>query len=175
MTERSLKMHKLITLACVILATLLLTSVAQAVAPDHETFEFPYSYVDTDTCGFPIAVEGFFTNMIIDSSLATGTGTTELHQSDVATLSANGVTLRVDDHYTIFVTWLDGVATSAKHVGVLDNISGPNGGHIFLRTGQAVYEVVFDPDLGFYVDGPLVTRHGLRDNFDAAEFCAAFA
>ena len=64
---------------------------------------------------------------------------------------------------------------SAKHVGVLDNISGPNGEHLFFRTGQAVYEVVFDPVLGYYVDGPLVTRHGIRDDFDATEFCAAFA
>ena len=34
--------------------------------------------------------------------------------------------------------------------------------------------VVLDPDTGFYVDGPLVTRHGVRDDFDAAAFCAAF-
>jgi hypothetical protein len=33
---------------------------------------------------------------------------------------------------------------------------------------------VFDPILGFYVDGPLVARHGLRDDFDPVAFCAAF-
>lgn len=151
-----------------------LTAPATAAAPDHELFRFAYQYVDTQECGFPVAVSGEFTNMIIDSSLASGTGTLELHQSDIATLTAKGVTLRVNDHYTIFVTIVNGVPTSATHVGVLDNIIGPNGEHIFFRTGQAVYQVVFDPDLGFYVDGPLVTRHGLRDNFDAAEFCAAF-
>jgi hypothetical protein len=168
-------MSKLIVLAAAILGALTIGGSALATAPDREVFKFPYSYVDTDTCGFAIAVEGVFTNMIIDTSLATGTGTLELHQSDVATLTANGVTLSVDDHYTIFVTWVDGIATSAKHVGVLDNIIGPNGDHIFFRTGQAVYEVVRDPDTGFFVDGPLVTRHGLRDNFDAARFCGAFA
>jgi len=169
-------MHKLIATATLIFATLMLAAAtARAEAPDHELFQFSYSYVDTDTCGFPISVQGVFTNMIVDSSLATGTGTTELHQSDVGTMTANGVTLLVNDHYTIFVTWVDGVAVSAKHVGVLDNITGPTGEHIFFRTGQAVYQVVRDPDTGFYVDGPLVTRHGLRDNFDATEFCAAFS
>jgi hypothetical protein len=167
-------MYKLLALVSAMIAALTIAAAASATAPDHELFVSPYSYVDTDTCGFPIAVEGTFTNMIIDGAVATGTGTLELHQSDVATLTANGITLRVDDHYTIFVTWIDGVATSAKHVGVLDNIIGPNGDHIFFRTGQAVYQVVRDPDTGFFVDGPLVTRHGLRDNFDATEFCAAF-
>ena len=73
------------------------------------------------------------------------------------------------------VTFVDGVPVSAKHVGLLDSITGPNGEHIFFRTGQAVYAAVFDPVLGFYVDGPLITRHGIRDDFDLAGFCAAFA
>ena len=38
-----------------------------------------------------------------------------------------------------------------------------------------MYQVVFDPVLGYYVDGPLVTRHGIRDDFDPTAFCAAFA
>ena len=168
-------MYKLIALAVALVSMLALSSAAVAAAPDHETIQFPYSYVDTDTCGFPIAVDGEFTNMIIDGAVATGTGTLELHQSNVGTMTANGVTLRVDDHYTIFVTWVDGVAVSSKHVGVLDNITGPNGEHLFFRTGQAVNQVVFDPAIGFYVDGPLITRHGIRDNFDASEFCAAFS
>ena len=168
-------MIKLSTITLAILTALSVIGAAAAAKPDHELIQYPYSYVDTSECGFSIAVEGVFTNMIIDSSLATGTGTLELHQSDVATLTANGVTLRVDDHYTIFVRILNGVPESAKHVGVLDNIIGPNGDHIFFRTGQAVYQVVFDPDIGYYVDGPLVTRHGLRDNFDPTEFCAAFS
>jgi hypothetical protein len=166
-------MHKVLALIPLVVATLTLAATATASAPDHELFKFPYSYVATD-CGFPVTVEGVFTNMIIDTSVATGTGTVELHQSDVATVSAKGTTLRVDDHYTIFVTIVDGVPVGAKHVGVLDNITGPNGEHIFFRTGQAVYQVVFDPEIGFYVDGPLITRHGLRDDFDLTEFCAAF-
>jgi hypothetical protein len=147
---------------------------AEAAAPDHETFNFSFDYTDTDTCGFPVAVHGEFTNMIIDSSLATGTGTLQLHQRDVETWTANGVTLHVNGAYTIFVRIIDGVPQIAKHVGVLDFIMGPNGDHLFFRTGEAVYQVVYDPVLGFYVDGPLITRHGVRDNFDAAKICGAF-
>jgi hypothetical protein len=167
-------MHKLIV-AVLSGATLAFAVSASAAPPEHDFFQSAYSYVDTSECGFPIAVQGLFTNRIIDTASATGTGTLELHQSDVATLTATGVTLRVNDHFTILVTFVNGVPTSATHVGVLDNITGPNGEHIFFRTGQAVYDVVFDPVLGYYVDGQLVTRHGLRDDFDASAFCAAFA
>ena len=160
--------------AAALVAALFLVARAAATPPDHEVFVDEYADVDTGTCAFPIAVEGVFRNAIFDSSVATGTGTLQLHQSNVATLTANGVTLHVNDHYTIFVTIVDGVPVSAKHVGVLDDIRGPRG-HVFHRTGQAVYQVVLDPASGFYVDGPLVTRHGLRDDFDAAELCAAFA
>jgi hypothetical protein len=147
---------------------------ALAAAPDHETFQFSSDYVDRDLCAFPIAVHSDFTNMIIDSSLATGTGTLQLHQRDVETWTANGVTLRVNGEYTIFVKIVNGVPQTAKHVGVLDFILGPSGNHLFFRTGEAVFQVVFDPDSGTYRDGPLITRHGVRDNFDAAKICAAF-
>ena len=97
----------------------------------------------------------------------------ELHQSNVGTLTAKGVTLRETDHYTVFVTFANGVPVTAKHVGDLDEIIGP-GGPLFHRTGLDVYAVVFDPGSGLYVDGPRIVREGLRDNFDVAEFCAAF-
>jgi hypothetical protein len=147
---------------------------ASADQPDHETFISTFDGVDTQMCGFPIAVQAEFTNMIIDPTLVTGTGTLQLHQSDVETWTANGVTVRVDDHYTIFVTIVDGVPQTSKHVGVLDNIIGPNGDHLFFRTGQAVYQVVFDPASGYYVDGSLLVRHGVRDTLDQAAICAAF-
>jgi hypothetical protein len=167
-------MFKLYAIVCASLAPLSVTAAASAAAPEKETFTSPYASVATD-CGFPVAVDGVFTNRIVAHNLPSGTGTLQLHQSDVATATANGVTLRVNRHYTIMVTWVDGVAVTAKHVGLLDSITAPNGEHIFFRTGQAVYEVVFDPVFGFYVDGPLITRHGIRDDFDLAEFCAAFA
>lgn len=164
--------------AFIALATIAVISVfvpaALAAAPDHETFSFTDDYIDTSECGFPISVHAEFTNMIIDSSALTGTGTLQLHQSDVETWVANGVTLRVNDHYTIFVTIVEGIPVASKHVGVLDNVIGPSGDHLFFRTGEAVYQVVFDPVLGFYVDGALLVRHGVRDTFDAAKVCGAF-
>ena len=155
------------------LSLALSAATARAAAPDHQTFKYPYQFVDTDTCGFPIAGDYVFTNDIIDSASATGTGVLELHQSNVGTLTAKGVTLRETDHYTVFVTFANGVPVTAKHVGDLDEIIGP-GGPLFHRTGLDVYAVVFDPGSGLYVDGPRIVREGLRDNFDVAEFCAAF-
>ena len=63
------------------------TAPTRAAAPDHQLFKYPYQFVDTDTCGFAIAGDYVFTNDIIDSSLATGTGTQQLHQSNVGTLT----------------------------------------------------------------------------------------
>jgi hypothetical protein len=167
-------MRTSIVLAAAVAAALVVAaSPVGAAAPDHETFTFTSDSVDT-SCGFPVAVHAEFTNMIIDSAQLTGTGTLQLHQSDVETWTANGVTLRVNDHNETFVSFVDGVPQTATHVGVLDDITGPDGGHLFFRTGRAVYQVVFDPDLGYYVDGALLARHGVRDNFDGAEICAAF-
>ena len=173
MSGRSLR-FPFLAVPAVVAAAIALAGAATAAAPDRVTLPFAYAYVDTETCAFPIAVEGVFQNAIIDFTAATGTGTLQLHQSNVATMTANGVTLHVHARYTIFVTFVDGVPVSAKHVGLLDDIRGADG-HMFQRTGQAVYEVVFDPVSGFYLDGPLVTRHGVRADFDAAAICAEFA
>jgi len=167
-------MRTLATITAALAVALAAATPAVATAPAHEMFEFSFDYIDTDMCGFPVAVHGDFTNMIIDSSFASGTGTLQLHQRDVETWTANGVTLRANGEYTIFVTIVDGVPQTAKHVGLLDDVTAPNGEHLFFRTGQAVYQVVYDPVSGFYVDGPLITRHGVRSNFDAPKICAAF-
>ena len=169
-------MRTLIIAAAVALASVGLAvaaAPANAGAPAQFTFVADYAYED-DSCGFAINVEGEFTNHVIDTSYATGTGREELHQSNVSTATANGLTVREDTHYTILVDLVDGAYTTATHVGLLDNIVGPNGDHFFMRTGLAEYQVVFDPEIGFYVDGPLISRHGIRDNFDHDEFCAAF-
>ena len=168
-------MRNLLALVPLVVATLVLAVAAQAAAPDHETFDFSDSYTDTDLCGFPIAVESAFTNTIIDKSSATGTGTLQLHQRDVETWTANGVTVDVKGAYTIFVRFVNGVPQTAKHVGLLDFVLGPNGDHLFFRTGVAVYQVVLDPGSGFYVDGPLIERHGVRADFDTQKICAAFS
>jgi hypothetical protein len=53
--------------------------------------------------------------------------------------------------------------------GQLDYIGGSAGQPVFHRTGQAVFEVVGG------LDGPLIARYGLRDDFDPVALCAAFS
>lgn len=149
-------------------------STAAAVPPVHDTFSFVNSFTDNATCGFPVGVNTVFTNDITDFTDAEGTPTAlQLHQSEVGTWSAKGVTLKVNTRETILVAFENGIPVVARHVGLLNSIVGPNG-PLFLRTGQRAFEVVFDPSIGFYVDGPLIAAHGVRANFDAATVCAAF-
>ena len=148
----------------------MLASWAGATPPVHDSFTFHDQFVDTDTCAFPVAGDMVFTNDITEWLRRPGWHhrRCSLHQSTVGTFTAKGTTLRLNIRETIIVEFVDGVAVTAKHVGLLNSIVGP-GGPVFLRTGQAVFEVVG----GF--DGPLIARHGLRDVFDPVEFCAAFA
>jgi len=140
----------------------------------HCSFSFEQQSVSSEACGFPISVDDAFTNDITEFVDRQGVTTqVQLHQSEVVKYLAKGVTLRENDRYTIIVDYVDGTPVTAKHVGDLDEIIGP-GGPIFHRTGLDEYAVVFDPASGFYRDGPRIERHGLRDNFDIEEFCAAF-
>ena len=162
-------MRKLLVIAVAIVSALALVATAAALPPSHDSFTFHDQFVDTDTCAFPVSGDTVFTNDIKETFDADGVITTvELHQSTVGSFTANGTTLKINVRETIIVEFVDGVAVTAKHVGLLNSIVGP-GGPIFHRTGQALFEVVG----GF--DGPLIARHGLRDVFDPVEFCAAFA
>jgi hypothetical protein len=164
------------TVAAIVIAAVAATALpATAATPIHvRGFEFPISYVDTEMCGFPVAVETVFTNDEIAFFDADGVMTAlQLHQSEVGTWTAKGVTLKINTRETILVEFEDGIPVIAKHVGLLNSIVGPNG-PVFLRTGQRVFEVVFDPVSGFYVDGPRIALHGVRADFDAAAVCAAF-
>jgi hypothetical protein len=166
-------MRRLLLIASV-LGALTLASAAEAVPPIHDTVSFHDQFVDTTMCGFPIVGDLVFTNDITEFRDGEGTNSKlQLHQSTVGTFTANGVTLRINSRETIMVDFVDGVPVTAKHVGQLDHIRGPNG-PIFHRTGQDVFQVVFDPQTGFYVDGPRIARHGLRDDFDLAVFCGEF-
>ena len=154
------------------LGALAFVPTAAAAPPIRDAFTVHQTIVDTATCDFPVVQDWDFTNDITEWFDADGNETAlQLHQSSVGTLTGNGTTLRLNIHETIFV---DGIPVSAKHVGVLDSIIGPDG-PVFLRTGQAVFQVVLDPNSGFYVDGPVLARHGLRDDFDPVAFCAAFS
>lgn len=151
------------------------TPSASATPPLRERLTFPIAFVDDETCAFRVTVDLVFTNAIGEFVEADGVmRTLHLNQSTVGTMSANGRTLTVNIRETIIVEFDDGIPVRARHVGVLDAIRGP-GGPLFLRTGQALFEVVFDPVSGFFVDGPLLARHGLRATFDADRFCAALA
>jgi hypothetical protein len=167
-------MRKLAVIASV-LGALSFAATTTAAPPIHDEFTVHQTIVDTATCGFAVVQDWDFTNNITEFVDGDGTTTAlQLHQSSVGTLSGNGTKLRLNIRETILVDFEDGVEVRAKHVGVLDSIIGP-GGPVFLRTGQATFEVVFDPDLGFFVDGPVLARHGLRADFDPVAFCAAFA
>jgi len=161
-------MRKLLAIFGIVVSALALASTSAAEPPVHESFNFHDQFVDTDTCAFPIAGDTTFTN---DNTAFFKQGViTALHlnQSTSGTLRANGVTLKLQIRETIIVEFENGVAVTAKHVGLLNSIVGP-GGPIFHRTGQALFEVVGG------LDGPLIARHGLRDVFDPIELCAAFA
>jgi hypothetical protein len=168
-------MVKLFVALCAVAASLVVAAPAGATfAPcgdepaRHCTFESHDQFVDSVTCEFPVAGDIVFRNDITE--FADGQGVLEkliLNQSTVGTLTANEVTLELNIRETIIVDFVDGIALAAKHVGVLDSVRGP-GGPVFLRTGQAAFEVVG----GF--DGPLIARHGLRADFDPVAFCAAF-
>ena len=158
-----------------VLGALGFATAAVAAPPFHDQFTVHLTSVDTGTCDFAVVQDWDFTNAITEFVDADGKTTgLQLHQSSVGTLNGNGITLRLNIRETILVDFEDGVPVRAKHVGVLDSIVGP-GGPVFLRTGQATFAVVFDPDLGFYVDGPVIARHGLRADFDPVALCAAFA
>jgi hypothetical protein len=149
-------------------ASLVLVATAGAAPPVHDSYTVHDQFVDTGTCAFPVAVDVTFTNGIKETFAGGVIAAVDLHQSTVGTFTANGTTLRLNIRETILVEFDDGVAVTAKHVGLLNSIVGP-GGPVFLRTGQALFEVVGG------LEGPLIARHGLRDVFDPVEFCAALA
>jgi hypothetical protein len=153
-----------------VLAMLALAGPAGAVPPIHDRFSVEIRDVDTQTCSFPVVRDWVFTNDIAEFPDADGNlGRLQLHQSSVGTLTGNGVTLRLNIRETIMVEFAAGIPVTAKHVGQLDYIGGSQGQPVFHRAGQAVFQVVNG------LDGPLIARHGLRDDLDPVAFCAAFA
>jgi phage tail protein X len=151
-------------------ALLALAGTAAAEPPLHDSFSIHLTDVDTQTCSFPVVRDWDFTTHDTAFFDADGVITRlQLHQSNVGTLTGNGVTLRLNIRETTMVEFVDGIPVTAKHVGQLDYIGGSQGQPVFHRTGQEVREVVGG------LDGPLIARHGLRDDLDPVAFCAAFA
>jgi opacity protein-like surface antigen len=163
-------MRVFLTLATAAVTALTAVAAAGAVPPVQDTFTAHVVDVDTETCSFPVARDFVFANNATAFFDGEGNITKlQLHQSTVGTLTANGITLRVNIRETIMVEFAGGIPVTAKHVGQLDYIGGSRGQPVFHRTGQAVFQVIG----GF--DGPLIARHGLRDDFDPIAFCAAFS
>jgi hypothetical protein len=162
-------MRPLLALATTTVALLAFAGAAAAEPPAHESFSIHLTDVDTQTCGFPVVRDWVFTTHDTVFFEAGGAITKlQLHQSSVGTLAGNGVTLRLNIRETTMVEFAGGIAVTAKHVGQLDYIGGSHGQPIFHRTGQAVFQVVNG------LDGPLIARHGLRDDLDPVAFCEAF-
>lgn len=151
-------------------AALIAASTAGAAAPQHDRFSFPYHFVDDQTCAFPISVDGVFTNDINEFDNPDGTiAGLQLHQGNVATSTGNGVTLTENERTQTFVTFVDGSATRAVHVGTLLHFVGPHG-RVALIAGQQVFTV----ENGF--DKSLLKETGVDLDFASdAAFCAAFA
>ena len=159
-----------IALATTVLALLALAGTAQAVPPIHDSFSIHLTDVDTQTCSFPVVRDWVFTTHDTAFFDAEGLITKlQLHQSNVGTLTGNGVTLRLNIRESTMVEFAGGIPVTANHLGQLDYIGGSHGQPVFHRTGHEVREVVG------VLDGPLIARHGLRDDFDPVAFCAAFA
>ena len=162
-------MHKLIVIAATVAAAATLTAVAGATPPEHGSFTAHDQFVDTETCGFPIAGDITFTNDNAGYVDAAGILVrVELHETTVGTFTANGVTLRESDTENVHVDFVDGNPVLAKHTGSLFHMTGP-GGAVFHVAGQLLFEVVN----GF--DGPLIAAHGVDFGGDESTFCAAFA
>jgi hypothetical protein len=163
-------MRPLLALVTTAVALFALAGTAEAVPPLHDSFSIHLTDVDTQTCDFPVVRDWVFTTHDTVFFDAEGTITAlQLHQSSVGTLTGNGVSLRLNIRETIMIEFVGGIPVTAKHVGQLDYISGSQGQPVFHRTGQEVREVVGG------LDGPLIARHGLRDDFDPVAFCASFS
>jgi hypothetical protein len=160
-------MHKLILIATAA-AALALAATAGAASPQHFRFTGHDQFVDTETCSFPIV--GDFTNTSDVTEFDSPNGTIErlqLHQSSVGTLVGNGVTLTLSEHTQTFVTFVDGAATQAIHVGVLFHIVTHHG-----TASQVAGQEVWEVENGF--DHTLISFHGVDFSGDDTTFCAAF-
>ena len=163
-------MRTLLTFATAAVALLGFVGSAAAEPPIHDSFSIHLTDVDTQTCDFPVVRDWVFTTH--DTAFVDTEGTItalQLHQSSVGRLTGNGVSLRLNIRETTMIDFAGGVPVTAKHVGQLDYIGGSQGQPVFHRTGQEVREVVGG------LDGPLIARHGLRDDFDPVAFCASFS
>jgi len=159
-------MSKALILLAAVLTALTVTGTAAATAPTRETNVKSLSFVDDETCAFPIAV----TVERIRTTTTFENGDQLRHVQLIVTSSANGKTWTDRDAYNVFIaaaspgTWtIVGEFTHARLVGA---------GTILLESGRIAYDVESDTitDLN---PGP----HGTGSDPDvySAAVCAALA
>lgn len=152
----------MITFAAAVAITLAGAGTAQAAAPVQFKFTQTVSFTDTTTCDFPIALnlqvravgrvfldaQGNFRSMTVE-------------QNVVGTDSANGITLRENDHFVDFTNSIGG----DKEVGLPIHIQG--GGVVIRDAGY----ILFNPDGSVaFIHGPHPFLEG-----DTAAYCAALS
>ena len=149
-----------------LVVALVATATALAATPTHETSVNSSSFIDDETCSFPIAVT-------LDRTRTTTTfenGDRQLHVRLIVTMSANGKTWTDRDAFNIFIsaaspdTW--------EIVGAFTHTRATDNGTIFLESGRILYNVKTDTVTDAHA-GP----HGTGadpDTYDAA-VCAALA
>jgi hypothetical protein len=151
----------LLLLASAALAFLQVTA-AYATAPVQFRFTNTITFTDTTTCGFPIALNLQVIAVgraFVDAQGNPQSMTTE--QSVVGTDSANGITLRENDHFVDFTNSVG----SDKEVGLPIHIQG--GGVVIRDAGY----ILFNPDGSVaFIHGPHPFLEG-----DTAAYCAALS
>jgi hypothetical protein len=125
------------------------------------------SFVDTETCGFPITFA--FRSRIVDTTYYDSAGNPVRERFLVKQPSldtAKGTTLRENDVFSDVINFRTG---KEWLVGATFKITAPGQGHVFLQTGRSVFDL--DGNL-LFVAGPhpLLLEGG--DPFTA--FCGAF-
>lgn len=159
-------MPKSLILLAAALSAMTLTGTAAANAPTRVTNVKSLSFVDDETCVFPIAV----TVERVRTTTTFENGDQVRHVQLTVTSSANGKTWTDRDAYNVFIdaaspgTWtIVGEFTHTRLLG---------GGTIFLESGRIAYDVQSDTITDLH-PGP----HGTGSDPDvyAAAVCAALA
>lgn len=124
------------------------------------------SFVDTETCGFPITFA--FRSRIVDTVYFDSNGTPVRERFLVKQPSldtAKGTTLRENDVFSDVIDYRTG---KEWLVGATFKIAAPGLGHVLLQAGRSVFDL--DGNL-LFVAGP----HPLLEGGNPfAEFCGAF-
>jgi len=138
-----LRHRTLLPALMVMLAAILYTPAALASAPTFLHFGGSFSEVDTETCGFPIQLQGEFTDDVQFFYDAGGNLDHSLNHIQLrGTDSANGISLAdtADFMHTFdFTTGVDG------DIGLPGHVRLPNGGTVTIEAGRVLTDAQGNP------------------------------